>query len=237
MRNCVMEEIYTTIQKICSKYPRPEKFSDPGGDFSEEELSELIRKQDSDLTEGDLMCIFQGALPAGEYHEVMYFLPIALRHIAENKEVDTADNFLRWMGHNEESLLADRCHDKLLDFFEILFADLTSECVFNGMYMRDGALCDTIVYILNDSHHERGDVLLQKYLGSVEKYVQAAWLLYFLEQHYKCIPFHNKSAYMEKVAYDKNLRQKIYDLIVEEALKDEMVLQFWDHKLEYCGIY
>ena len=45
-----MEEIYTTIQKICSKYPRPEKFSDPGGDFSEEELSELIRKQDSDLT-------------------------------------------------------------------------------------------------------------------------------------------------------------------------------------------
>ena len=107
-----MEEIYTTIQKICSKYPRPEKFSDPGGDFSEEELSELIRKQDSDLTEGDLMCIFQGALPAGEYHEVMYFLPIALRHIAENKEVDTADNFLLWMGHNEESLRADRCYDK-----------------------------------------------------------------------------------------------------------------------------
>ena len=33
------------------------------------------------------------------------------------------------------------------------------------------------------------------------------------------------AAYMEKVAYDKNLRQKIYDLIVEEALKDEMVLQ------------
>ena len=31
-----MEEIYTTIQKICSKYPRPEKFSDPGGDFSED---------------------------------------------------------------------------------------------------------------------------------------------------------------------------------------------------------
>ena len=48
-----MEEIYTTIQKICSKYPRPEKFSDPGGDFSEEELSELISKPDSDLTEGD----------------------------------------------------------------------------------------------------------------------------------------------------------------------------------------
>ena len=62
MRNCVMEEIYTTIQKICSKYPRPEKFSDPGGDFSEEELSELIRKQDSDLTEGDLMCIFSGCV-------------------------------------------------------------------------------------------------------------------------------------------------------------------------------
>ena len=232
-----MEQLDLIAQRICSKYPRPAKFSDPGADFSEEELSELIRKQDSDLTEGDLMCIFQGALPAGEYQEVMYFLPIALKHIAEDKEIDTADNFLCWMGHNEESLRADGCYDNLLDFFELLFAYLTSECVFNGMHMRDGALCDTIVYILNDSHHERGDVLLQKYLGSAENYVQAAWLLYFLEQHYRCIPFHDKSAYMEKVAYDKNLRQKIYDLIVEEAMKDETVLQFGDHKLQYCGLF
>ena len=34
-----VENCYNNIiNKICSKYPRPARFSDPGGDFSEEEL-------------------------------------------------------------------------------------------------------------------------------------------------------------------------------------------------------
>ena len=66
-----MEQLDLIAQRIYPKYLRPVKFSDPGGDFSDEELKELIQKPDNELTEADLMCIFQGALPAGEYHEVM----------------------------------------------------------------------------------------------------------------------------------------------------------------------
>ena len=180
-----MENCYDNIiNKVWSRYPRPEKFSDPGGDFSEEELSEPIRKQDSDLTEGDLMCIFQGALPAGYYLEVMYFLPIALMHIAENKEVDTADNFLRWMSYFREELQADDCYDDLLNFFETLFAGLTSECILNENYIKNSDLCQTLVEILNENHNGMGDVLMKKYLGKVENYVQAGWLLDFLEYYY-----------------------------------------------------
>ena len=231
-----MEKIYTTIQKICSKYPRPEKFSDPGGDFSEEELLELIRKQDSDLTEGDLMCIFQGALPAGYYLEVMYFLPIALKHIAENKEVDTADNFLRWMSYFREELQVDNCYDDLLNFFETLFAELTSECILNENYVKNSDLCQTLAEILNKNHNGMGDMLIKKYLGKVENYVQAGWLLYFLEYYY--IGILKESEYLSSVAQNKDLRQKIYDFIIAEALNaDENTMQFWDHKLEYCGIY
>ena len=230
-----MEELCIAIQKICSKYPRPAKFSDPGADFSEEELSELIRKQDSDLTEGDLMCIFQGALPAGDYQEVMYFLPIALRHIAENKEDDTANELLRWMSCYREELQADNCYDDLLNFFETLLAELTSECIFDENYVQNSSLGETLVEILNQNHNGMGDVLLKKYLGEVENYVQAGWLLHFLEYYYMGV--FKKSEYLSSVAQDKVLRQKIYDLIIEEALKDEVTLQFWDHKLEYCGLY
>jgi hypothetical protein len=113
-----MKQLDLITQKICPKYPRPAKFSDPGGDFSDEELKELIRKRDNELTETDLMCIFQGALPAGEYHEVMYFLPIALQHIVENKESDTANELLRWISYNQEELQADGYYDDLLKFFE-----------------------------------------------------------------------------------------------------------------------
>ena len=230
-----MEEIYTAIQNICSKYPRPVRFSDPGGDFSDEELENLIRKSDNDLTETDLMCIFQGALPAGEYQEVMYFLPIALRHIAENKESDTANELLRWMSYYREELQADNCYDDLLNFFETLFAGLTYEHILNENYVQNTGLCETLVEILNEKHNGMGDVLIKKYFGKVENYVQAGWLLHFLEYYYMGVL--KKSEYLSSVAQDKALRQKIYDFIIEEALKDETVLQFWDHKLEYCGIY
>ena len=53
-----MEQLDLIAQRIYPKYPRPAKFSDPGGDFSDDELKELIRKQDCELTEADLMCIF-----------------------------------------------------------------------------------------------------------------------------------------------------------------------------------
>ena len=170
-----MKQLDLITQKICPKYPRPAKFSDPGGDFSDEELKELIRKRDNELTETDLMCIFQGALPAGEYHEVMYFLPVALKHIAESRESDTADHLLRWMAHNRESLLADGYYDDLLDFFETLFAELTSGCILQGDYVKNSSLGDALVGVLNEEYDGMGDRLMEKYLGRVAS-SQTRWL-------------------------------------------------------------
>ena len=231
-----MKQLDLITQKICPKYPRPAKFSDPGGDFSDEELKELIRKRDNELTETDLMCIFQGALPAGEYHEVMYFLPIALQHIAENKESDTANELLRWMSYYREYLQADGYYDDLLNFFETLFAELTSEYILSENYVKNSNLCETLAEILNKNHNGMGDVLIKKYLGKVKNSVQAGWLLHFLEYYY--IGILKDSEYLSSVAQDKDLRQKIYDFIIAEALTgDENTMQFWEHKLNYCGFY
>ena len=231
-----MKQLDLITQKICPKYPRPAKFSDPGGDFSDEELKELIRKRDNELTETDLMCIFQGALPAGEYHEVMYFLPIALQHIAENKESDTANELLRWMSYYREYLQADGYYDDLLNFFETLFAELTSEYILSENYVKNSNLCETLAEILNKNHNGMGDMLIKKYPGKVENSVQAGWLLCFLEYYY--IGILKDSEYLSSVAQDKDLRQKIYDFIIAEALTgDENTMQFWEHKLNYCGFY
>ena len=231
-----MKQLDLITQKICPKYPRPAKFSDPGGDFSDEELKELIRKRDNELTETDLMCIFQGALPAGEYHEVMYFLPIALQHIAENKESDTANELLRWMSYYREYLQADGYYDDLLNFFETLFAELTSEYILSENYVKNSNLCETLAEILNKNHNGMGDMLIKKYPGKVENSVQAGWLLCFLEYYY--IGILKDSEYLSSVAQDKDLRQKIYDFIIAEALNaDGNTMQFWEHKLNYCGFY
>ena len=75
-----------------------------------------------------------------------------------------------------------------------------------------------------------------KYPRKVENSVQAGWLLCFLEYYY--IGILKESEYLSSVAQDKDLRQKIYDFIVAEALTgDENTMQFWEHKLNYCGFY
>ena len=182
------------------------------------------------------MCIFQGALPAGVYHEVMYFLPIALQHIAENKERDTADGLLRWMSYYREDLQADGYYDDLLNFFETLFAELTSEYILSENYVKNSNLCETLAEILNKNHNGMGDMLIKKYPGKVENSVQAGWLLCFLAYYY--IGILKDSEYLSSVAQDKDLRQKIYDFIIVEALTgDENTMQFWEHKLNYCGFY
>ena len=159
-----------------------------------------------------------------------------MQHIVENKESDTANELLRWISYNQEELQADGYYDDLLKFFETLFAELTSECVLSENYVKNSNLCETLAEILNKNHNGMGDVLIKKYLGKVENSVQAGWLLHFLEYYY--IGILKDSEYLSSVAQDKDLRQKIYDFIVAEALTgDENTMQFWEHKLNYCGFY
>ena len=232
-----MEICYNNItQKVCSKYPRSEKFSDPGGDFSDEELKELIQKPDNELTEADLMCIFQGALPAGEYHEVMYFLPIALQHIVENQENDTLDHLLRWISYNQNALQADNCYDDLLKFFELLFVQWISSFDLNGDYPKNCAVVSTLIEELNvPAFNLYGDILLQKHLGNAATYETAAWLIYLLENH--LWGFAKRSQYLSLVAADKALLKKAYNLIVPAIMEDEKLLLFWDRSFNRVGIY
>jgi hypothetical protein len=159
------------------------------------------------LTEADLMCIFQGALPAGVYHEVMYFLPIALQHIAENQENDTLDNLLRWISYNQNALQADNCYDDLLNFFELLFVQWISSFDLNGDYPKNCAVVSTLIEELNvPAFNLYGDILLQKHLGNAATYETAAWLIYLLENH--LWGWEKRSQYLSMLAADKNLLKK-----------------------------
>ena len=230
-----MEQLDLIAQRIYPKYPRPAKFSDPGGDFSDDELKELIRKQDCELTEADLICIFQGALPAGVYHEVMYFLPIALQHIVKNQENDTLDHLLRWISYNQNALQADNCYDDLLNFFELLFVQWTSFFDLNDDYPKNCAVVSTLIEELNvPAFNLYGDILLQKHLGNAATYETAAWLIYLLENH--LWGFAKRSQYLSLVAVDKILIKKAYDLLVSEVMEDEKLLLFWDRIFTRVGI-
>jgi len=224
------------IQMICPKYPRPARLSDPMDDFSPDELEEIIRKKDSELTETDLICIFQGSLPAGEYRESVYFLPLALKHIAEKEEeVTLCENLLRWTAGQRDALSRDGLYDELLNFFESLFAEWTSQFVPDGDYPQNCSLAETIIATLNiPDFNGLGDRWLEKYTGNAETYEQAAWLVWFLYEHLWGIG--GSSEFLKRVVSDRTLQQKVYDVILSRAVDDESLLSFWDKLFEKCGI-
>ena len=234
-----MKTVDSIVQIICTRYPRPARLSDPGGDFSPEELEAIIRKKDADLTATDLICIFQGALPAGDYPESIYFLPLALRRIG-NEDGDSTptlcEYLLRWIGIQKDRLEADRLYDKLLIFFEERFAELVSTFVLSGDHPEHVGLAETIFESLNESpvYHNQGDMLLKNYLGSAENYEQAAWLICFLEDHLYGIL--RNSEFLREVAENKHLIHKAYDLILPRAMANENLLRFWDELFARCGI-
>lgn len=220
------------------KYSRPTKLSDPGSDFSQEELEAIIHKADADLTDTDLICIFQNFLPAGEYRESVYFLPLALHHIcaADDDGASTlCENLLKWIGEQKATLEKDELYDRLLVFFESLFADFTSAFTLQEGYPENCNRATSIFDSLNTFSQRYGDLLLRKYIGCVENYEQAAWLVFFLEE--SLYGLHRNSAFLQDVANDKTLLQKAYDIVVAKAMNDDKLLSFWDKCLTFCGIW
>ena len=232
----IPEHIILTIR---SKYTRPAKLSDPGSDFSQEERMAIISKSDADLTDTDLICIFQSYLPAGEYCESIYFLPIALERICNDDgdgAVTICDNLLRWIGQQKEKLEADGIYDELLSFFDHTFAELTSTFILAGNYPENCNRAISIFEALNaiSPAMALGDQLLQRHLGKLETYEQAAWQVFFLEHH---LYVYHESAYLQGLVDNKTWQQKAYDNIIAVALNDDGLLSFWNKHLNSCGIW
>ena len=99
------------------------------------------------------MAIFQGALPAGEYREAIYFLPLALEHIArDDEEITLCENLLRWVYEERDNLRRDALFDEVMNFFETRFAELVFRFVLDeaGDYPLGLAMAETMIATLNE---------------------------------------------------------------------------------------
>ena len=63
------------------KYRRPEKLSDPHGDFTRDLLQAILDTPDSQMGVRQYINLFGPHLPAGTYKESIYFLPQAFRYL------------------------------------------------------------------------------------------------------------------------------------------------------------
>ena len=87
-----MTAIDTLRHKI--KYPRPTKLSDPWDDFPAVLLERILATPDDKLAFSEFRELFGPSMPAGDYEEVMYFLPLAFAYFANPENGDDAYEML-----------------------------------------------------------------------------------------------------------------------------------------------
>jgi len=134
------------------KYEKPTRLSDPGGDFSPEELNRILSKEDAELDWADFDRLFFGKMPAGTYEEVRYYIPLACAYIENQRDAcDFFEHFSIWIEDNYARLKEDGLLDPIISAFHALFRKATSsfELEYNGDHAVYPAACASVESVLD----------------------------------------------------------------------------------------
>lgn len=228
--------------------PRPMRLSDPGGDFlDEEELKTILATPDQQMGFYEFNCLFQGRLPAGEYDEVIYFLPMALNYILEEKDgwETLIENFIIWLNDNESRLRKEGLWNGILDKLTaqttakinapFRLRRFTDEHHDNCFYPKgwdwfeaiDSAThtCQTIYEETCPLLPETEILLIQRF-ETITSYDAAAWFIY-LEANCPNLTI------LKTLATDNDRKTKAIELIHDTVLVNELHLRFWNREIPW----
>lgn len=101
------------------KYGKPQQFSDPYKDWNDcpERLQEILDKDDEDLDQSDFAAIFAEHLPAADYYEGLYYIPLCFQYMQKKLDpIDTniCSSVFWYMVHFKHKLEADGYYDDCL---------------------------------------------------------------------------------------------------------------------------
>ncbi len=226
------------------KYPKPAKFSDPYCDFFDDpELDRIISLPFAEMTQQDLLYIFNLCLPAGTYQEMCCFVPRALNVVLEDVKGRgyLLENLLLWISLNHKELDADGWLQPLKHFIYELFMEITSSfkiVQFEGTvpHPSRGDLIETIlnsyyaeeIYPISNWWPQAGEELLKERFQMSSTFIDYAWLVYIRDLFYCWV---NKSPFIDEFWGNPLNIEKLQSSIIAESLKDESVLTYFNKKL------
>ncbi len=231
------------MKRLVVPYRKPDRLSDPGRDFAPEELERLLKKDIGELDAKDLMCIFQGNLPAGDYSECAYYLPRAMEYVVDDlpDACSVLDNLLYWMHENAERLAQDHLFEPLLErFIDVSRTDLQSFELDASPhpYPLHGDRVTTLLEVWNKlpRYNSLGDRLLAECLLPPSSYPRAAWIAYFLDGYYSGLPYAQTSQTIADWSQDSPLQQAVCDILLEASFGNDILCNYWDKCLARCGL-
>ncbi len=169
------------------KYQKPTRLSDPGSDFSPEELNRILSKTDAELDWADFDCLFFGKMPAGTYEEVRYYIPLACAYIENQRDAcDFLEHFSIWIEDHYARLKEDGFVNLIVSAFHHLFrkATLSFELEYNGDHAVYPSACASVESVLDAMFRLalacpefRPDALFPA-LKEDMSFVHAQWIVY-----------------------------------------------------------
>ena len=134
------------------KYNKPARLSNPGSDFSPEELNRILSREDAELGWRDYDCLFFGEMPAGTYEEVRYYIPLACAYIENQRDAcNFFEHFSIWIEDNYARLKEDGLIDPIVSAFHALFRKTTStfSLEYNGDHAVYPFACASVESVLD----------------------------------------------------------------------------------------
>jgi hypothetical protein len=182
-------------------YPRPTRLSDPHFDFTPESLNVLLATPDEKLEWHHLQNLLGPFLPAGTYHESVYFLPFAFQTLhCEEHALDITTSVCWFISEYADNLakdgLLDECCSKLEHCLRHWVADFSIQhfdrngCAAKGWGLsyfdyvhRSEAVCETLCDLDRFTRHaDLADRFIAK-LASSEEPVASGWFLELARRH------------------------------------------------------
>jgi len=224
--NRILKRSHSNMVPFTTKFPRPIKFSNPHGHFNSKTLSEILRKNDDQLDWYDFNIIFHFGTPAGDYSEIIYFLPWVLKYLMTHpSDISEFFNSLIFFISNEErKIRKDNLFVPCIESLYSIFKNWTS--MFKVIHY-DRKACEKKQWLLNykdiveNSHavSEFIDALcyhsnlsnvaisLVKYLSDINnEAVRSAWYLEYVYSTRKRYEFYSQENNF-KIPGDINLSE------------------------------
>ena len=219
------------------KYPKPTRLSDPGSDFSPEELNRILSKADSELDWADFDRLFFGKMPAGTYEEVRYYIPLACAYIENQCDAcNFFEHFSIWIEDNYARLKEDGLIAPVVSAFHALFRKATSsfELEYNGdqaVYPVDCASVESVLealFRLSPSCDDfRPDALFSG-LKEDMSFVSAQWIVYISTEMTILSPEIIRTV-ISASDYQKALA--VIEENIELILNDATAYDFWNKRI------
>ena len=219
------------------KYQKPTRLSDPGGDFSPEELNRILSKEDAELDWADFDCLFFGKMPAGTYEEVRYYIPFACAYIENRRDAcNFFEHFSIWIGDNYARLKEDGFVDPIVSAFHHLFRKATStfdlesngdHAVYPSARASVESLLDALFRLAPACPEFRPDALFSELKENLD-YIHAQWIVYIVTEMTMLSPEWIRSV-LPASEYQKALA--VLEDNIDLILNDATAYEFWQGKI------